>query len=54
MILPWEHAQRKGSEHRQDPRELQHEVEDNGGDVTKIPFPVYMYVDYVRVYQKAE
>ena len=27
---------------------------DNGGDVTKIPFPVYMYVDYVRVYQKAE
>ena len=27
---------------------------DNGGDVTKIPFPVHMYVDYVRVYQKAE
>ena len=27
---------------------------DNGGDVTKLPFPVYMYVDYVRVYQKAE
>ncbi len=25
---------------------------DNGGDVTKIPFPVHMYVDYVRVYQK--
>ena len=25
-----------------------------GGDVTKVPFPVYMYVDYVRVYQKAE
>ncbi len=27
---------------------------DNGGDVTKVPFPVHMYVDYVRVYQKAE
>ena len=27
---------------------------DSGGDVTKVPFPVYMYVDYVRVYQKAE
>lgn len=27
---------------------------DNGGDVTKVPFPVYMYVDYVRVYQKTE
>lgn len=27
---------------------------DNGGDVTKMPFPAYMYVDYVRVYQKAE
>ena len=27
---------------------------DNGGDVTKLPFPVHMYVDYVRVYQKAE
>ena len=25
---------------------------DSGGDVTKVPFPVYMYVDYVRVYQK--
>ena len=25
---------------------------DNGGDVTKMPFPAYMYVDYVRVYQK--
>lgn len=25
---------------------------DNGGDVTKVPFPVHMYVDYVRVYQK--
>ena len=24
---------------------------DNGGDVTAIPFPVHMYVDYVRVYQ---
>ena len=24
---------------------------DNGGDVTAIPFPVRMYVDYVRVYQ---
>ncbi|MBR2963323.1 MAG: glycoside hydrolase family 16 protein, partial [Lentisphaeria bacterium] len=23
---------------------------DNGGDVTKVPFPVHMYVDYVRVY----
>ena len=29
MILPWEHAQRKkSSEHRQDPRGLQHEAED--------------------------
>ncbi len=27
---------------------------DNGGDVTAIPFPVRMYVDYVRVYQKSE
>lgn len=27
---------------------------DNGGDVTKMTFPAYMYVDYVRVYQKAE
>ena len=27
---------------------------DNGGDVTAIPFPVHMYVDYVRVYQKVE
>ena len=27
---------------------------DSGGDVTKVPFPVHMYVDYVRVYQKAE
>ena len=27
---------------------------DSGGDVTKVPFPVRMYVDYVRVYQKAE
>ena len=27
---------------------------DNGGNVTRIPFPVRMYVDYVRVYQKAE
>lgn len=27
---------------------------DNGGDVTKVPFPVCMYVDYVRVYQKTE
>ena len=26
---------------------------DSGGDVTKVPFPVRMYVDYVRVYQKA-
>ena len=25
-----------------------------GGDVTQVPFPVHMYVDYVRVYQKAE
>ena len=25
-----------------------------GGDVTKVPFPVRMYVDYVRVYQKSE
>jgi len=25
-----------------------------GGDVTQVPFPVRMYVDYVRVYQKAE
>ena len=25
---------------------------DNGGDVTKMTFPAYMYVDYVRVYQK--
>ena len=25
---------------------------DCGGDVTAIPFPVHMYVDYVRVYQK--
>ena len=27
---------------------------DSGGDVTKVPFPVRMYVDYIRVYQKAE
>ena len=27
---------------------------DSGGDVTKVPFPVHMFVDYVRVYQKAE
>jgi VCBS repeat-containing protein len=27
---------------------------DSGGDVTKVPFPVRMYVDYVRVYQKSE
>ena len=27
---------------------------DSGGDVTKVPFPVHMYVDYVRVYQKTE
>ncbi len=27
---------------------------DSGGDVTKIPFPVRMYVDYVRVYQRTE
>ena len=27
---------------------------DSGGDVTKVPFPVRMYVDYVRVYQKTE
>ena len=27
---------------------------DSGGDVTAIPFPVRMYVDYVRVYRKAE
>ena len=27
---------------------------DSGGDVTKVPFPVHMYVDYVRVYQKVE
>ena len=27
---------------------------DSGGDVTKVPFPVSMYVDYIRVYQKAE
>ena len=26
---------------------------DSGGDVTKVPFPVRMYVDYVRVYQMA-
>ena len=25
-----------------------------GGDVTAIKFPVHMYVDYVRVYQKVE
>ena len=25
---------------------------DNGGDVTKMAFPAYMYVDFVRVYQK--
>ena len=25
---------------------------DSGGDVTKVPFPVRMYIDYVRVYQK--
>ena len=29
------------------------EVGSSGGDVTKVPFPVRMYVDYVRVYQKA-
>lgn len=29
MILPWEHAQRtKGSEHQQDARGRQHELED--------------------------
>ena len=27
---------------------------DSGGDVTKVPFPVRMYVDYVRVYRKSE
>ena len=27
---------------------------DNGGDVTKLPFPVRMYVDFIRVYQKSE
>lgn len=27
---------------------------DNGGDITQIPFPVRMYVDYVRVYQESE
>ncbi len=27
---------------------------DSGGDVTKVPFPVHMYVDYVRVYQRQE
>lgn len=27
---------------------------DNGGDLSKTPFPIHMYVDYVRVFQKGK